>query len=481
MSRVMAVRRAWCASWLAGTVMCAGCAVGPDFNRPAAPMVDRYDQTNMVLPSAGDGQVRQRLMPGTAAAAEWWDAFDSALLNDTVDRALRGSPTLEAARATLAAANETVAAARGGLFPQIDLNAAATRGNSGGVARVTGPPSTLYSIGAAVTYNVDVFGGTRRQIEEKRALADYQRGLVGAAYLALTGNVVIAALNAASAAEQLDAAREIIAVSEHNLQLVQQSAAAGKSAGTDVLAAEGQLASDRALVPPLRQQWDVARHALAVLAGHAPAEWSPPEFHLSGLTLPTDLPLTLPSELVRTRPDILAAEAQVHAASAAVGVATAQLYPNLNLSGSWTSAAPGGAELFDAGSRLWSLGGGIAAPLFHGGALRAERRAAIDTLGGQLAQFRQTVLQAFGQVADALNALQHDAETIEADQAALEASRASLELTQQSFQAGQASFLQILESQRLYQQARLGIARAQSARYVDTALFFLAAGRDVTQ
>lgn len=183
---------------------------------------------------------------------------------------------------------------------------------------------------------------------------------------------------------------------------------------------------------------------------------------------------------MRTRPDILAAEAQVHAASAAVGVATAQLYPNLTLTGSWTSAAPGGAKLFDAGSPLWSLGAGISAPLFHGGTLRAERRAAIDTLDGQLALYRQTVLQAFGQVADALNALQHDAEAIEADQAALEASRASLELTQQGFQAGQASFLQILESQRLYQQARLGIARAQSARYVDTALFFLAAGRDVT-
>jgi NodT family efflux transporter outer membrane factor (OMF) lipoprotein len=464
---------------LVWAVLCAGCAVGPDFRRPAAPTIDRYDRTSIVLPGAGDGQVRQRLMPGAAVAAEWWHAFDSPLLNDTVDLALRGSPTLEAARATLAAANETLAAARGGLYPQIDLNAAATRGNSGGFAHAAGPPTNLFSIGPALSYNIDAFGGTRRQIEEKGALADYQRGLVGAAYLTLTGNVVMAALNAASAAEQLDAADEIIAVSEHNLKLVQQSAAAGKSAGTDVLAAEGQLASDRALVPPLRQQADAARHALAVLTGHAPAEWSPPEFHLSGLNLPADLPLTLPSELVRTRPDILAAEAQVHAASAAVGVATAQLFPSLNLSGSWTSAAPGGAELFDAGSRLWSVGGGITAPLFHGGTLRAERRAAIDALQAQLAQYRQTVLQAFGQVADALNALQHDAETIEAEQAALEASRASLDLTQQSFQAGQASFLQILEAQRLYQQARLGIARAETSRYTDTALLFLAVGRDV--
>jgi NodT family efflux transporter outer membrane factor (OMF) lipoprotein len=184
---------------------------------------------------------------------------------------------------------------------------------------------------------------------------------------------------------------------------------------------------------------------------------------------------------VRARPDILAAEAQVHAATAALGVATAQLYPSLNLSGSWTTAAPGTADLFDLGSRLWSIGAGITAPLFHGGTLRAERRAAVATLHAQLAQYRLTVLQAFGQVADALNALQHDAETLAASQAALEASRASLELTQQSFEAGQASFLQIIEAQRLYQEARLGMARAESSRYTDTATLFLAVGGDVVR
>jgi NodT family efflux transporter outer membrane factor (OMF) lipoprotein len=483
MSRQASAPHVWPFLLVAGALLGAGCAVGPEFQRPAAPSFDRYGESSIVLPGAGDGQVRQRLLPGATAAAQWWHAFDSVALNDTVDLALRGSPTLEAARATLAAANETLAATRGAIFPQLDLNAAASRGNGSGLAgtATTVTPRNFYSIGAAVDYNVDVFGGTRRKIEQQAALTDYQRGLVGASYLTLTGNVVTAAINAASAAEELDAADEIIAVDKHNLQLVQQSAAAGKSAGTDVLAAEGQLASDRALVPPLRQQLDVARHALAILAGHAPVEWSPPQFHFANLTLPTDLPLTLPSELVRTRPDILAAEAQVHAATAAVGVATAQLYPSLNLSGSWTSAAPESAELFSAASRLWSVAAGVTAPLFHGGTLRAGRRAALDTLGSQLAQYRQTVLQAFGQVADALNALQHDAETIEAEQAALETLRASLELTQQSFAAGQASFLQVLEAQRLYQQARLGIARAESSRYLDTILFFLAVGGDVTR
>lgn len=480
MSSAVTVRCAVSAALLAGAAMCTGCRVGPDFRRPGVPTVDRYDQATVVLPRAGEGQVQQRLLPGTAAA-QWWRAFDSTPLNDTVDRALQGSPTLDAARATLAAANEAFVAARGGLLPQIDLGAAATRGNGNTLAHTAGATGNLFSVGPDVSYSVDAFGATRRQIERQGALADYQRGLMGAAYLTLTGNMVMAAINAASAAEELDAAQEIIGASEHNLQLVQQSAAAGKSAGTDVLAAEGQLASDRALVPPLRQQADVARHALAVLAGQSPAEWSPPEFHFSGLKLPTDLPLTLPSELVRARPDILAAEAQVHAATAALGVATAQLYPSLNLSGSWTTAAPGTADLFDPGSRLWSIGAGITAPLFHGGTLRAERRAAVATLHAQLAQYRLTVLQAFGQVADALNALQHDAETLAASQAALEASRASLELTQQSFEAGQASFLQIIEAQRLYQEARLGMARAESSRYTDTATLFLAVGGDVVR
>jgi len=213
--------------------------------------------------------------------------------------------------------------------------------------------------------------------------------------------------------------------------------------------------------------------------GRYPADWSPPEFRFASMTLPTELPLTLPSELVRARPDILAAEAQLHAASAAVGVATAALYPSLTLSSSWTTTSGTSGDLFSANSDVWSIAAGLTAPLFHGGTLRAEQRAAVDTLAATLAQYRQTVLQAFGQVADALNALQHDAEAVEAQQAALESSRASLELTQQSYEAGQASFLQILVTQRIYLQARLGIARAESQRYLDTALLFLVLGGDV--
>ena len=461
-------------------MLVGGCAVGPNFTQPEAPDVDRYDQTQMALPGAGDGQPLQTLQAGSAPAAQWWRAFASSPLNDTVDLALRGSPTLEAAQATLSAASETLAATRGALYPQADLGARTSRGNSGGLTSTGGGSvRNLYDIGGTLAYAVDVFGGTRRRVEQQAAFVDFQRGLVGTAYLSLTGDVVTAAINAASALEELAAAQDIIDVDEHNLQLVQIAEAAGKSAGTDVLAAEGQLASDRALLPPLRQQLDIARHALAVLVGRFPAEWAPPEFRFASMTLPTDLPLTLPSELVRARPDILAAEAQLHAASAAVGVATAALYPSLTLSSSWTTTGGTTGDLFSANSDVWSIAAGLTAPLFHGGTLRAERRAAVDTFAATLAQYRQTVLQAFGQVADALNALQHDAEAVEAQQAALESSRASLELTQQSYEAGQASFLQILVTQRIYLQARLGIARAESQRYLDTALLFLVLGGDV--
>jgi NodT family efflux transporter outer membrane factor (OMF) lipoprotein len=480
MSSAPPLQRASRAIAFAPLLLIGACTVGPDFTRPAAPDVDRYDQTQVQLPGAGDGQPLQTLIAGSPPAAQWWQAFESAPLNDTVDLALRGSPTLQAADATLAAANETLAAARGALFPQADVLASASRGNSIGVPRAgAGAIRNLYDVGAALSYSVDLFGGTRRRIEQQAALVDFQRGQVGATYLALTGNVVTAAINAASAAEELQAAQDIIAVDEHNLQLVQISEAAGKSTGTDVLAAEGQLANDRALLPPLLQDLAVARHALAVLIGRLPAEWAAPEFAFATMTLPTDLPLTLPSELVRARPDILAAEAQLHAASAAIGVATAQLYPSLTLSGSWTTSGTTSGDLFSANSDVWSIASGLAAPLFHGGTLRAEQRAAMQTFAAQLALYRQTMLQAFGQVADALSALEHDAQAMEAQQAALEASSASLELTQQSYEAGQASFLQVLVTQRIFLQARLGFARAQSQRYLDTALFYLVLGGDV--
>jgi NodT family efflux transporter outer membrane factor (OMF) lipoprotein len=265
-------------------------------------------------------------------------------------------------------------------------------------------------------------------------------------------------------------------VDQRNLDLVQLSAAAGRSAQLDVLTAQSQLASDRGLLPPVQQQASVARHALAVLAGTTAADWSPPGLELTQLALPRALPLSLPSELVRRRPDIVAAEAQLHAASAAIGVASAQLYPNLTLSASWTAAASSAGALFGSGSNLWNIAAGLVAPVFDGHTLAAQRSAAINAYAAQLGNYRQTVLQAFGQVADVLESLQNDAALLDAQRKALDTARAALDLTQQGYQAGQANLLQLLQAQRLYQQARLGHARASAQRYADTAQLFIVMG-----
>lgn len=461
-----------------GAALLCGCTVGPDFRRPEPPDSTGYTPSSVELPGAGHADAKQNLIAGTAVVAKWWEVFRSQPLDDVLALAIEGSPTLDAARASLAQAQEAIAEARGAIYPQVDVGAGAARQRSAasfgqGSAPVVG---NVLSVGPTVSYGPDVFGGTRRLIEQQSALAEVQREELAAAYLALTGNAVTQAINIASAREQIQAVREIVAIDGRNLDLVRIEQEIGKAAQVDVLNARSVLASDQTLLPPIRQQLSVARHALSILAGKPPGAWSAPDFELEALSLPTELPVSLPSNLVRERPDILAAEAQLHAATAAIGVATARLYPNITLSASWTLQSASMGRLFDGSSGLWSVAAELTAPVFHGGALQAQRRAAESALAVQLAIYRQTVLQAFGQVADTLRALQHDAEAIAAQQEALETAQASLELTQESYAAGQSSFLQVLEVQRLYQQARLGYARARGQRYLDSVQLFVAMG-----
>jgi NodT family efflux transporter outer membrane factor (OMF) lipoprotein len=452
-----------------------GCAAGPDFVRPAAPTSTRYTLSDPTAVAGEAGSAAQQIWPGAAVPLRWWQAFRSPALDQVLDLALTTSPTLQAARATLAQANDLLVAARGPTYPQVTLDASASRGNAGAARSGSGRLSQL-SIGPAISYTPDLAGGIGRRIEQAQALVDYQRALWAAAYLALTGNTVLQAIALASAHAQIAAAQDIVAVDQRNLDLVQLSAAAGRSAQLDVLTAQSQLASDRGLLPPVQQQASVARHALAVLAGTTAADWSPPGLELTQLALPRALPLSLPSELVRRRPDIVAAEAQLHAASAAIGVASAQLYPNLTLSASWTAAASSAGALFGSGSNLWNIAAGLVAPVFDGHTLAAQRSAAINAYAAQLGNYRQTVLQAFGQVADVLESLQNDAALLDAQRKALDTARAALDLTQQGYQAGQANLLQLLQAQRLYQQARLGHARASAQRYADTAQLFIVMG-----
>ncbi|HUI99546.1 MAG TPA: efflux transporter outer membrane subunit [Usitatibacter sp.] len=471
----MSERRALAAMSFAAMLAIAGCAVGPDYRSPPAPSIAGYTAKDPAAVGDESAGGAQSIRAGATVAPRWWESFGSRELDGLVAASLAGSPTLETARATLEEARHQLEAARGSAYPRIDLAASAARANG---SPQTGALSAanFFSIGPTASFVPDVFGGTRRRIEQAGALVDFQRAQRQAAELGLAGNTVLQAIALATTLGEVEAVRDVIAVDERNLELVRISASAGKSARLDVLTAESQLASDRALLPPLLKDAAIARDALAVLAGKAPSEWTPPPLGLGAMSLPAELPLALPSQLVRRRPDLVAADAELHAASASIGIATAQLYPSIDLTASWTSSAGTMGALFGSGANTWSLAASLLAPVFDAHTLAAQRDAAIDAYAAQLGTYRQAVLLAFGEVADALQALQQDALLVEAQRKALDTAQATLDLTQQSYQAGQASLLQLLVSQRLYQQARLGDAKASGQRYADSAQLFIVTG-----
>lgn len=450
----------------------SACAVGPDYTAPQPPAETRYTAEDQRYVTAGDAPA-QEIGNDIAMPSFWWQAFGSPQLDALVAIALEGGPTVNSARATVEQARSLLAAARGAAYPVMEFTLGAQRSNA--AVAGSGTAGNRFSSGPVASFAPDVFGGTRRRIELAQAQLAYQQAQWQAARLSLSGNTVLQAIALASAREQLAAVRDIIAVDERNLELVQVSTSAGKTAQLDVLTASSQLAADQALLPPLLQQASVARHALAVLAGKTSGDWAPPEFDFDGLHLPARLPLSLPSELVRRRPDLLGAEALLQSANAAIGVAASQLYPNVTLSASWAKTADGPARLFG-GASYWSLAADILAPVINGHALAAQRNAAIHAYASQLENYAQAILQAFGQVADRLEALEHDGKLLAAQGRALQTARATLDLTQQSYEVGQASLLQLLAAQRLYLEARLGMARASGQRYADTAQFFVAMG-----
>jgi NodT family efflux transporter outer membrane factor (OMF) lipoprotein len=466
---------------LAATVsLLAGCMLGPDFEQPKAPDTKGYTEEGIPETRVANAKEQeQRFVLGKKISGDWWHLFHAQRLNDVLDQAIAGNQTLVQARATLAQASEGIAQARGALFPQLDLNGGLSRQrvSFAPVGQNTkGPITNLFSIGPTVSYALDPFGGNRRRVEQQEALTQFQDYQLDAAYLTLTGNAVTQAITIAAARAQIKAVEGIIRDDQENLRLVQSELKAGEATQLDVQSAAAQLAADRTLLPPLRQQLSVARHALSILAGKLPADWVPPDFEVSEFTLPPELPMSLPSELVRQRPDILASEAQLHAASAAIGVATAQLYPNINLSASFVQESLSASTLFNPASSVWSIGGQLLAPLFHGGALQAQKRAAVDAFDAALANYKQTVLTSFGQVADVMQALAHDAQELEEQRSALEAAEERLRLTRATYQYGNVGVLQVLDAERGAQQARLGYIRAQVQRQLDTVQFLTAMG-----
>jgi NodT family efflux transporter outer membrane factor (OMF) lipoprotein len=328
-----------------------------------------------------------------------------------------------------------------------------------------------------VSYTLDVFGGNRRQIEGARAAVDVQRFQVEATWLSLTSSVVATAIQAASLEAQLKATQEVVDVETRSLGVIDKQVQLGALARSAVLQQRTLVAQTQAQLPPLQKALAQSRHQLAVLTGRLPGDPGLPSVDLAALSLPHELPVSVPSDLVRQRPDIRASEATLHQASAEIGVATAALYPQITLSGSIGREALVPGKLFtSSGLTAWTLAGSLTQPIFNGGALRAKRRASIDAYDAASAQYRQTVLQAFLDVANALRAVDTDAEALRADAQAEALARESLDLVERQYQLGAASYLASLDAQRTWLQTRVALAQAQAARYADTTALFQALG-----
>jgi NodT family efflux transporter outer membrane factor (OMF) lipoprotein len=467
---------------LAACMFMLGCAVGPDYRRPDAPRVDRYTARPLpdatVKAEAADGDA-QRFLKGRDVPQHWWTSFGNAELDRRVRMALEHSPSMASAQSALRQAQENAMAAGGALFPALDAGAGAAReklsaaqlGTPGGVR-----PFTLFNASVNVRYTLDLFGGVRRGIEASRAQSDVQKARLDSTYLTLAGNVVTASLQEASLREQIRATRQIIDMQRKTLAITERQQEIGASSFLDTLAIRAQLGTSEAALPPLRARLAAVRNQLATYLGVTPAQLQAAPVTLDAVELPRAVPVSLPSRLVEQRPDIRAASAQLHAASAEVGVATAAMLPQITLSGSGGSQALSAGDLFSAGTRAWSLGLNLTQPLFHGGALLHGKRAAQAALDQATANWQQTVLVAFQNVADALDALQYDAQTLAAQAVAERAASQRLALAREQYRIGATGYLDLLDAERSDQQARIALVQARAARLTDTAALYTALG-----
>lgn len=463
----------------------AGCAVGPDYRPPQPPNVKDYtagplcSETSSAPVKCGESQL---LTLGKEIPERWWSLFHSETLDRLIRLALRENPTIAAARATLYQAEENLRAQFGsGLFPAFDLSLSASREKFSGAAfggsGFRSALFNLYNASVKVSYLLDIFGGVRRELEALRSQVDYQQFQLEGAYLTLSANVITTVVQEASLRSRIQATREILSEEENQYRIVQNQFEVGGVSRADVLAQYTQLSQTRATLPPLEKQLYQTRHLLAVLVGKFPDQTGKlPELDFDHLELPRELPVSLPSELTRRRPDVRASEALLHAASAQVGVATANLFPKITLTGSYGSETTDISDVFKADTMIWNIGAGLLQPLFHGGELKAQRRAARAAYDQALANYRETVLQAFRNVADVLRALEADARALNAEAEAADAARKSLELTKEQFRIGAVNYLTLLNAQRQYQQTRISLVQAQAARFSDTVALFQALG-----
>lgn len=472
--------RALTALVLAGLL--AGCAVGPDFKRPAAPGVSGYTAAPLPAHTASAATAlgaAQRFGAGADVSAQWWRSLGSSRLDALIEQAFRASPTLASARASLRQAQEIHASQAGAtLYPQVDAGVGAQRQRvNPGAFGQAGPARqfSLYDASVGVRYKFDLAGGNARALEGLAARADYRRYQVDAARLSLAGNIAAAAIARARDAAQIEATGAILRAQEEQLGIARARLRLGQAAPDEVLSLQTQLEQTRAELPALRKRLEQTEHLLALLAGRAPGAGGIPGFVLAEFSLPAELPLVVPSELVRRRPDIQASEALLQAANADYGVAVAKLYPRLALSASLGSQALTTGALFGAGSAVWGVVGQLTQPLFNPG-LPAEKRAALAAFDAAAANYQGVVLEALRNVADALRAVEHDAQALAALAAADEAAQGSLASVETQYRFGTAGHVQVLIAQQQAQRVRIGLISARAQRLVDSASLYQAMG-----
>jgi NodT family efflux transporter outer membrane factor (OMF) lipoprotein len=462
--------------------MLAGCTVGPDFHAPDAPASSRF--TEAALPSrtvgaATPGGSTQQLTSDRDIPGEWWALFHSPQITALVTQALKANPDVAAAQATLRQAMETRRAEQGVFFPQVSANVQAQRQRESLAGLGFGNGSTTFGVITSslnVSYTLDAFGGIRRQVEQLNAQAEYQRFELEATDLTLAANVINAAITEASLQAQIDTTLDIIKADTDALNLTRQRFQLGGVSQVDVLQQQSLLDTQVATLPGLRKQLQQTRNQLSVYLGGHPDQYATPTLNLDSLSLPEDLPVSLPSKLVEQRPDIRAYGALLHSATAQVGVAVANMLPQISLTGSYGRDGSTLPNVFTPAGIVWSIAGSLTQPIFEGGTLRARKRAAQAALEVAAAQYSSTVNTAFQNVANALVAIERDAETLQAALAAQKTAASSLAVARSQYTAGAGTYLNVLTAEQTDFSSRLNLVTARAARFTDTVVLFQALG-----
>jgi NodT family efflux transporter outer membrane factor (OMF) lipoprotein len=465
------------------TLLVVGCAVGPNFKKPAAPTVPGYTPgplaTTSATPNAPGGDA-QHFVDGLDIPGEWWTVFHSKALNDLIERSLKANPDLKAGQAALLVARENMLAQRGAYYPSVTGGFSAVRAKtSADISPVTNTSAlnySLYTPEVTVSFVPDVFGLNRRTVESLQAQEQQARFALAATHITLSSNVAAGVIQEASLRAQIDATHELITINANMLEVLRTQFKTGYVGRLDVAAQESQLALVTGTLPPLLKQLAQQRDQLAALSGGFPSDDLPEKCELSSLQLPKDLPVSLPSQLVEQRPDVRQAEENLHSASAQIGVAVANRLPNFALTADAGSMALAFSRIFAGGTGFWDVGASITQPIFDGRTLLHRERAAKAAYTQASEQYRSTVLTAFQNVADTLNALQQDADALTAAAAAKDAAAVTLNLARKQFQAGYVNYLALLNAEQAYQQAVINLVQAQANRYADTAALFQALG-----